>query len=174
MNRRQMFFAAALATAGLFTCYDTTVAQQAPRADYPTRQVRIIVPYPPGGPTDVIARLVAQKLSDKFGQNVYVENLSGASGAIGAGTAANAPGDGYTLLFTTNDFAVASVTTSKLPYDPVKSFAPISIISASPQVVLAHPSLPAKSIKELAGLARGMPGNLSYGSMSIGFGQLTA
>src|SRR5262245_60012537 len=178
MNRRKMIVATTLATAGLLAVAvvgsGTAVAQQPLRADYPTRQVRIIVPYPPGGPTDVIARLVAQKLSEKFSQNVYVENLSGASGALGAGTAANAPGDGYTLLFTTNDFAVASVTTSKLPYDPVKSFAPISIISASPQVVIANPSLPAKSIKELTELARGMPGNLSYGSMSIGFGQLTA
>ena len=177
MTRRKTLIAI-LAAVGLLVlgplANGTAVAQQGLRLDYPTRQVRVIVPYPAGGPTDVIARLVAQKLTERFGQNVYVENLAGASGAIGAGTAANSPGDGYTLLFTTNDFAVASVTTTKLPYDPVKSFAPISIISASPQVVIAHPSLPAKSLTELAELARAQPGKLSYASMSIGFGQLTA
>jgi tripartite-type tricarboxylate transporter receptor subunit TctC len=178
MNRRKMLLHAATAAMWLFSSvppgWGTAAAQNAPRPEYPTRQVRVIVPYPPGGPTDVIARLVAQKLTEAFGQNVYVENLSGASGAVGAGTAANSPGDGYTLLFTTNDFAVASVNNSKLPYDPVKSFAPVSIVSASPQVVLAHPSLPAKSLKELVELARTQPGKLSYASMSIGFGQLTA
>ncbi len=178
MNRRNMLIDTALATAALLVVGSigcgAAVAQQAPGLEYPTRQVRIIVPYPPGGPTDVIARLVAQKLSEKFGQNVYVENLSGASGAIGAGTAASSPADGYTLLFTTNDFAVASVTTAKLSYDPVKNFAPISIVAAAPQVVIAHPSLPAKSLMELGELARAQPGKLSYASMSIGFGQLTA
>ena len=177
MNRRNVLIGAALAAAGLSTLghvYGTAVAQQAPRPEYPTRQVRVIVPYPAGGPTDVIAQLVAQKLSERTGQNVYVENLSGASGAIGAGTAANSAADGYTLLFTTNDFAVASVTTSKLPYDPVKNFAPISIVAAAPQVVVAHPSLPVKSLMELGELARAEPGKLSYASMSIGFGQLTA
>ena len=113
--------------------------QTAP-AGYPARQVRVIVPYPPGGPTDVIARLISQKMTEALGQTFFVENLPGASGAIGAGTAANAPGDGHTLLVVTNDFAVASVTNSKLPYDPVKNFTPVSIVSASPQVVIAHPS----------------------------------
>lgn len=178
MNCRRMLIATMVATAALLALgpvgQGTAVAQQAPRTDYPTRQVRIIVPYPPGGPTDVIARLVAQKLTERFGQNVYVENLSGASGAVGAGIAASAPADGYTLLFTTNDFAVASVTNTKLPYDPVRSFAPISVVSASPQVLIVHPSLPAKSLKELSELAQAQPGKLSYASMSIGFGQLTA
>ena len=148
-------------------------AQTAP-AGYPARQVRVIVPYPPGGPTDVIARLISQKMTEALGQTFFVENLPGASGAIGAGTAANAPGDGHTLLVVTNDFAVASVTNSKLPYDPVKNFTPVSIVSASPQVIIAHPSLAAKSLKELSELAAKEPGKLSYGSMSIGFGQLTA
>jgi tripartite-type tricarboxylate transporter receptor subunit TctC len=147
---------------------------QTPPGGYPARQVRVIVPYPPGGPTDVIARLISQKMTEALGQTFFVENLPGASGAIGAGTAANAPGDGHTLLVVTNDFAVASVTNSKLPYDPVKNFVPVSIVSASPQVVIAHPSVPAKSLKELTELAAKEPGKLSYGSMSIGFGQLTA
>ena len=147
-------------------------AQPAP-GNYPTRQVRVIVPYPPGGPTDVIARLLAQKLTEALGQNFFVENLPGAGGAIGAGTASNAPGDGHTLLVATNDFQVGSVT-SKLPYDPVKNFTPISIISASPQVVIAHPSVAARNLQELTELAKKDPGKLTYGGMSIGFGQLTS
>ncbi len=147
-------------------------AQPAP-SGYPARQVRVIVPYPPGGPTDVIARLISQKLTEALGQTFFVENLPGASGAVGAGTAAKAPGDGHTLLVTTNDFQVASVTT-KLPYDPVKDFAPVSIVSASPQVLVANPTIAAKSLSELVALARKDPGKLNYGSMSIGFGQLTA
>ncbi len=153
----------------------TSHAQNAPAGApaYPTRQARLIVPYPPGGPTDVIARLISQKLTEALGQNFIVENLPGASGAIGATAASNSPPDGHTLLVVTNDFAVASVT-SKLAYDPVKNFAPVSIVSASPQVVIAHPSLPAKSLSELSELTKKEPGKYSYGSMSIGFGQLTS
>jgi tripartite-type tricarboxylate transporter receptor subunit TctC len=149
-------------------------ASHAQTIAYPSRQVRVIVPYPPGGPTDVIARLISQKLSEGLGQQFFVENLPGAGGAIGTGTAANAPGDGHTLLFVTNDFAVAPSTSSKLPYDPIKNFVPISIVSASPQVVIVNPSLAAKSMKELVALASSEPGKHSYGSMSIGFGQLTS
>jgi tripartite-type tricarboxylate transporter receptor subunit TctC len=146
-------------------------AQTAPPS-YPSRQVRVIVAYPPGGPTDVIARLVAQKLSENLGQTFYVENLPGAGGAIGAGIAANAAPDGHTLFITTNDFAVGA-TTSKLNYDPVKDFAPISIVASSPQVVIVNPSFPAKSLQDVVALAKKEPGKHSYASMSIGFGQLT-
>ena len=146
-------------------------AQTAP-PNYPSRQVRVIVAYPPGGPTDVIARLVAQKLSENLGQTFFVENLPGAGGAIGAGVAANAPPDGHTLFITTNDFAVGA-TTSKLNYDPIKDFAPISIVASSPQVVIVNPSFPAKNLQDLAALAKKEPGKHSYASMSIGFGQLT-
>ena len=146
-------------------------AQTAP-PNYPSRQVRVIVAYPPGGPTDVIARLVAQKMQEHLGGTFYVENLPGAGGAIGAGIAANAAPDGHTLFITTNDFAVGA-TTSKLSYDPVKNFAPISIVSSSPQVVIANPTLPVKDLQELVALAKSEPGKYSYASMSIGFGQLT-
>ncbi|MGA7488929.1 MAG: tripartite tricarboxylate transporter substrate binding protein [Xanthobacteraceae bacterium] len=152
-------------------------AQNAPGAAapaYPTRQVRIIVPYPAGGPTDVLARLVAQHLSESLGQSFFVENLSGASGVVGTGTAANAPGDGHTLLFVTNDFAVAPTVSSKVPYDPVKSFVPVSIAAASPQVVVVHPSLPAKTMQELIALAKADPGKYNYASLGIGFGQLSS
>jgi len=146
-------------------------AQTAP-PNYPSRQVRVIVAYPPGGPTDVIARLIAQKMQEHLGGSFYVENLPGAGGAIGAGIAANAAPDGHTLLITTNDFAVGA-TTSKLSYDPVKNFAPISIVSSSPQVVIANPTLPVKDLRELVALAKAEPGKYSYASMSIGFGLST-
>ena len=110
-------FAAMLLASGV--CYGQQPA-------YPTRQVRIVVPYPAGGPTDLIARLIAQKLGERLGQSFFVENVAGASGAVGAGQVAHAAPDGYTLLVSTNDFAVASVTNSNLPYDPVKNFSPVT------------------------------------------------
>src|ERR1700684_4187332 len=141
---------------------------------YPTRQVRIVVPYPAGGPTDLIARLVAQKLGERLGQSFFVENVSGASGAVGAGQVAHSAPDGYTLLVTTHDFAVSSVTNTNLPYDPLKDFSPITIISSSPQVVAVNPAVPAKNIKELADLIKAAPEKYNYAAMGIGFGQLTA
>ena len=149
------------------------VASASHAQNYPTKQVRIVCPYPPGGPTDVIARLVAQKLQEHLGGQFFVENLSGAGGAIGAGNAANATPDGSTLLVTTNDFAVGA-TTTKLSYDPVKNFAPISIVASSPQVIIVSPEFPAKTMAELLALAKKEPGKYSYAGMSIGFGQLTA
>jgi len=152
-------------------------AQNAPggaATSYPTRQVRVIVPYPAGGPTDVMARLVAQNLTESLGQNFFVENLTGASGVVGTGTAANSPGDGHTILFVTNDFAVAPTVSSKVPYDAIKSFAPVTIAAASPQVVVVHPSFPAKNMQELIALAKASPGKYNYASLGIGFGQLSS
>lgn len=152
-------------------------AQNAPGGtapSYPTRQVRVIVPYPAGGPTDVMARLVAQHLSESLGQNFFVENLTGASGVVGTGTAANSPGDGHTILFVTNDFAVAPTVSSKVPYDALKSFAPVSIAAASPQVVVVHPSFPAKNMQELIAVAKASPGKYNYATLGIGFGQLSS
>jgi tripartite-type tricarboxylate transporter receptor subunit TctC len=147
---------------------------QSPSAPYPARQVRIIVPYPAGGPTDVLARLVAQKMSEDLGQSVFVENLSGASGVVGTATAANSPGDGYTILFVTNDFAVAPTVSSKVSYDPLKGFAPVSIMAASPQVVVVHPSVPARTMPELVTLAKTDAGKYNYASLGVGFGQLSS
>jgi tripartite-type tricarboxylate transporter receptor subunit TctC len=150
------------------------VASQAQQAGYPNRQARVVVPYPPGGPTDLIARLISQKLGERLGQSFFVENVSGASGAVGAGQVAHSAADGYTLLVTTNDFAVASVTNTNLPYDPIKDFSPITIISTSPQVVAVNPAVPAKNIKELMELIKVAPEKYNYAAMGIGFGQLTA
>jgi tripartite-type tricarboxylate transporter receptor subunit TctC len=166
---------------GLFLClfgaallaFSPVHAQQ-PGKPYPTRQVRIVVPYPPGGPTDLIARLLSQKLGERLGQSFFVENVNGASGAVGAGQVAQAAPDGYTLLVITNDFAVASVTNTNLPYDPVKNFTPVSILATSPQVVAVNPSVPATTMKELVSLVTAAPEKYNYATLGIGFGQLSA
>ena len=169
MKRGLLFwiFAALLLVPGL------SHAQQAD-GSYPSRQVRIVVPYPAGGPTDLIARILAQKLGERLGKSFYVENIAGASGAVGAGQVAQAAPDGHTLLVVTNDFAVASVTNSNLPYDPIKSFTPVTIIASSPQVVAVNPSFPAKTMKELIDVLSAAPDKYSYASLGIGFGQLSA
>src|SRR3954454_2600077 len=156
---------------------DASHAQNAPGGaapSYPTRQDRLIVPYPAGGPTDVMARLVAQHLTEGLGQNFFVENPTGASGVGGTGRAANSPGDGHTILFVTNDFAVAPTVSSKVPYDAVKSFAPVTIAASSPQVVVVHPSFPAKTMRELIAVTKANPGKYNYASLGIGFGQLSS
>ena len=134
----------------------------------------MVVPYPAGGPTDLIARLLAQKLSERLGQTFYVENVGGAGGAVGAGQVAQAAADGYTLLVVTNDFAVASVTNSKLPYDPVKNFSPVTLIATSPLVVAVNPAVPAENMNELIDLIRAAPEKYNYAGLGIGFGQLSA
>jgi tripartite-type tricarboxylate transporter receptor subunit TctC len=143
-------------------------ADAAPGADYPNRPVRIVVPYPAGGPTDLIARLAAQMLTESCGQDFVVENVSGASGVRGALMVAAAPGDGYTLMVVTSDLAIAPAMSTKVGYDPLKNFVPISIISRSPSVLLLHPSVPAKTVSEFVTLARTEPAKYSYASMSLG------
>jgi len=147
---------------------------QATATGYPARSVRIIVPYPAGGPTDLIARLAAQKLSEALGQNFYVENVSGASGARGAAMAAAAPGDGYTLMMVTNDLAITPVISKNVQYDAIKSFAPVGIVSASPSVILVHPSVPAKTLQEFITLARAEPAKYGFAGMSLGQNLLTS
>lgn len=141
---------------------------------YPSQQVRIVVPYPPGGPTDLIARILAQKMTERMGQAFFVENIAGASGAVAAGQVAKAAPDGHTLMVVTNDFAVASVTNANLSYDPIKNFVPVSIVAASPQVIAVNPSVPAKNMKELVELIKATPEKYNYAGMGIGFGQLSA
>ncbi len=148
-------------------------AEQATKP-YPTKQVRMVVPYPAGGPTDLIARLLSQKLGERLGQTFYVDNVSGASGALGAGQVAQAAPDGHTLLVVTNDFAVASVTNKNLPYDPIKNFSPVTIVASSPQVVAVNPAVPAKTMKELVAVIRAAPEKYNYAALGIGFGQLSA
>src|SRR5262245_5780140 len=112
--------------------------------NYPARPVKIIVPYAPGGPNDIMGRLLAQKLSEALGGNFFVENQAGGGGTIGTGAAANAPGDGHTLLVANQDLIIQPVIRAKVPYDAVKSFAPLSILISAPETISVHPSVPAK------------------------------
>src|SRR5207244_2105105 len=132
---------------------------------YPAKPVRLIVPFPPGGNTDIVGRLIAQKLSDALGQQVYVENRGGAGGTIGAEAAAKSPPDGYTLFFaTTGTLASAPALQPDLRYDPVKAFAPISTLANAPVVVIVSSALPVNSLQDLIALARAKPGELRFGS----------
>src|SRR5438132_3470404 len=136
---------------------------------YPTRPVKLIVPFPPGGNTDIVGRLLAQKLSDSFGQQVYVENRGGAGGTIGAEAAAKSPNDGYTLFFaTTGTLASAPSMQPNLRYDPIKDFAPITTLANAPVVVIVAASLPPKNLRELIQMAKAQPGALKFGSAGTG------
>src|SRR4051795_5821098 len=136
---------------------------------YPNRPVRIVVPFSAGGPTDIVGRVFAQKLSELIGQQFYVENKVGAGGNIGADVVAKAPPDGYTLLVATvSTHAINPGLYSKMPYDPVKDFAPISHVGITPTTLNVHPSLPAKDVKELIALVKDNPGKYTYGSSGLG------
>ena len=134
------------------------------QANYPAKTLRIISPFPPGGSVDSVARLVANDLAKPLGQQIVVDNRSGASGNIGTEVAKNAPPDGYTLLVNTLPFVTNQFLYSRVPYDPVADFAPIALISSSPSVLTVHPSLPVRSVKDLIALARSQPGKLNYAS----------
>src|SRR6266542_4582726 len=135
---------------------------------YPTRPDRLVVPFGAGGPTDVIARIVAQKLSEIWGQQVYTENIPGAGGNTGVATVARAPADGYTILVVSTGFMVNPSMYAKIPYDPVKDFAPITLVAASPNVVSVHPTFPAKTLKEMVELVKSHPGKYSFAQPSTG------
>jgi tripartite-type tricarboxylate transporter receptor subunit TctC len=135
---------------------------------YPAKPVRIVVPYPPGGPNDIVARTVGQKLSEQLGQPVIVDNKPGASGNIGAESVAKSPADGYTLLLLTTGHTINPSLYPKLGYDLEKDLAPVTQLTAGPMVVVANPSLPAKNIKELISLAKAKPGSLNFGSAGNG------
>src|SRR5262245_8966363 len=138
------------------------------QGSYPTRPVRIVVPSPPGGGTDIVARVLAQHFSQAFGQQFFVENKPGAGNMIGIETVARSPGDGYTLLMVASTLALNSVLYKKVPYDPVRDFAPITLAATAPNVLIVHPALPADSLKSLIALAKRTPGRLDYGTPGIG------
>lgn len=136
-------------------------------AEYPDKPVKIIVPYPPGGTTDILARVIAQRLGERLKQSFIVENRAGASGAIGAQAVAKSPADGYTLCMgTIGTHGINSALFKNLPYDAVKDFAPITIVGITPNVLTVHPSVPAKNLQDLLALARAKPGSLNFGSTS--------
>jgi tripartite-type tricarboxylate transporter receptor subunit TctC len=139
-----------------------------PQSAYPDHQIRMIVPFAAGGPTDVIGRLVAERLSDVLGQQVYVEDLPGAGGNLGVETAKRAAPDGYTILAVSTGFIINPSMYTKIGYDPIKDFAPISLVAASPNVVAVHPSVPAKNLKELVALIKADPSKYSYAQPATG------
>jgi tripartite-type tricarboxylate transporter receptor subunit TctC len=135
---------------------------------YPTKSVRMVVGFAAGGPTDVIARVVAQKLSESLGQQFYVENIGGAGGNVANGIVARAPADGYTVAVVSTGFIVNPSLYAKVPYDPIKDFAPVSLVAASPNVIAVNPEVPAKSVKELIALIKASPGKYSFAQPGIG------
>ena len=135
---------------------------------YPARPVRVIVPFAPGGPTDVFARLIAQKLSEHLGKQFYVENIAGAGGNVGAGRAAQAAPDGYTILVNGANHVVNPILYDQVPYDPAKDFEPVTIAVTAPAVLTVHPSLPAQTVKELVALIKANAGKYSYASPGTG------
>ena len=142
-------------------------AGDAQKPDFPTRPVRVIVGFAPGG-SDVPARMLAQKLSDKFGQPFVVDNRPGASGVVGTEITSKAPPDGYTINFMTASHAVTPAYYEKLPYDPIKDFASIGSVGSVPFTLAVHPSMPVNSVKEFVAIARSKPGQLNYASPGTG------
>jgi len=135
---------------------------------YPDRPVKIIVPFAAAGPTDVVARLITQKLSEKYGQQFYIENVAGAGGNLGMATAGRSPPDGYTILFVSSSYTVNPSLYAKAPYDPDRDFATVTKAAGSPNGLFVHPSIPAKSVKELVDLLRANPGKYTFASPGIG------
>ncbi len=143
----------------------TAHAQQ---AAYPSKSIRFILPFPPGGPTDLLGRIVAQKLAEQLGQPVIADNRGGAGGNLGVGLAAKSPPDGYTVVLSSPLIALSPSLYLKLDYDPARDLAPISLVAVIQNVMLVHPSVPAKTLKEFIQLARARPGKLNFGSGGTG------
>lgn len=135
---------------------------------YPARPVRIIVPFAPAGGSDIVARMVAQKLTESFGQTVVVDNRPGAGANIGIGLAAKAPADGHTILLSSSAFTVNPTLYAKIPYDPFRDFQPLTCAGSSPNILAVHPGVPVKSVNELVELVRSQPGKHNYSSPGAG------
>lgn len=149
--------------------FSSVFASAASAQSFPTKPVRMVVPFPAGGPTDIVGRTIGQKLSETLGQPVVIDNRAGAGGTIGASIAARSPADGYTLLVGhIGTFGVNSTLYPKLPYDPLKDFQAISLFAKVPNMLAINPALPVKSVKELVALAKTRPGALNYGSAGNG------
>ncbi len=142
-------------------------AQAQPTA-FPVKPIRIIAPFAAGGPVDITARLLAQRLGDAWGQQVLVDNRAGASGMIGAEVVAKSPPDGYTVLVSSSIHVITPALFPKMAYDPLRDFAPVTVVSTSPLLLVVTPSLPVKSVKEFVALAKKRPGELSFGSSGAG------
>src|SRR6266568_3025674 len=162
MKRRRFLHLAAGVAA--FSALSPTAQAQS----YPSRPVRVMVPFAPGGPTDVFARLMAQKLSEQMGVQFYVENIAGAGGNIGAGRAAQAAPDGYTMLVNGANHVINPALYQRVPYDPTKDFEPVTLAVTAPAVLTVNPTLPVDTVRDLVALIRAHPGKYSYASPGVG------
>ena len=139
------------------------------QAAYPDRPIKLVVPYPPGGTTDLLARTLAPRLSERLGQPILIESRAGAGGVIGSQVVAKSPADGYTLVFgSIASHGILPAIQTPQPYDPIRDFAPVSLVAITPNVLLANVSAPAKNLSELIALAKSQPGKLNFGSTSLG------
>jgi tripartite-type tricarboxylate transporter receptor subunit TctC len=161
----RLLFSAAFALAG-FGFAQNAAAQSA--GEYPAHAVKVIVPFSPAGPTDIIARIIAQKLSDSLGKQFYVENVAHAGGNTGMGMAAKAAPDGYTILVHGSNFIVNPSLYATIPFDPYRDFAPVTLAGTMPNVIVVHPSLPARSVNDLIALVKANPGKYNYAHPSTG------
>lgn len=146
----------------------TAASACASAQEYPAKPIRFVVGQAPGGATDIVARLVAHKMSETLGQNILVENRTGAAGSIAAGGVARAPADGYTVLVVSSSYSINPSLYTSLPFDPQKDLAPVSLLAQAPFLLVVHPSVPARTVKELIALAKARPDILTYGSGGIG------
>lgn len=157
-----MLIAGFLAALPLSTAFATEIG------DWPSKPIRLVVAYPAGGPTDIVARIFSQNLAEELGQQIVVENISGAGGNIGADAVARATADGYTFLYNTSSIAIAPSTYASVTYDPFKDFTPVSLTAAAPLVLLVNTDVPANTTEELIDLVRSKPDELNYASSGIG------
>lgn len=156
-------------TSGIAFCLSGVLMVGAVQAQsWPTKPIKFIVPYPPGGGTDVIARIVQEPIARELGQQVIIDNRGGAGGSIGSGLAAQSPSDGYTVLFTLSSHTINPSFYSKLPFDTEKDFSPVVTIASLPQILVANPNFPAKTVKEVIEMAKAKPGSVSYASVGNG------
>ena len=160
-RRRFLFLTASAAAVPL-------LSGMAKAETYPARPVRVIVPFSPGGPTDIFARIVAGNLTRSLGQHFYVENQPGAGGNLGMGAGARAASDGYTVMVVSTSYVVNPSLYAKVPYDPFKDFAPVTLAATTPNVLLVHPSIPASNVKELIVFLKENNGKYSYAHSGIG------
>lgn len=163
MHRLEWYAAAAIGSLILMCAAASTGAQA-----YPSRPIRFIVPFPPGGGNDIVGRIVAQRLNEAFGLPVVVDNRGGAGGTIGTDITSKAPPDGHTMLVNNISLAVNATLFSRLPYDTVRDLAPVTLVGRQPNLLVVNPAVPAGSVRDLLALARAKPGQIVYGSGGIG------
>lgn len=168
MNRRNFVFNTSAALAGLALARESVAQVSEPPSAYPSRPIKLVVAFGPGGSTDVTARALAPKLQDLLGQRIIIDNKPGAGSNVGSEYAARQPADGYTLLLGTVANAINMTLYKNLSYDLMRDFIPISIASTAPAVLVVHPSVPVKSVQELIDLAKAKPGQLNYASSGVG------